>query len=186
MPIEREFKYVLRDPDDLWYFLSPLEDSGLISGRVDIEQSYLSKGSRVRKRSWSLRNGKKCDEVEWIFTYKHSLSSQPGCLEIETKISEEDFLLAWEESTNKIIKTRFILPCYNTSGVWEIDFFKDDQGIFFALAEFEVSAKAGPPNSIHPLVEKFLTYSVQEGDSRFNNRKLGDRTQVQKLLQEIA
>ena len=188
MPIEREFKYVLRDAEELWARLSPVTVPGLISGRADIQQGYISKGGRIRLRSWSVYKGEFMPEakVERIFTYKHDLVSQPGCLEIETELSVEDYDLAWSEADHKITKTRFLLPCGNTSGVWEIDFFRDEQGIYLAMAEFEVPARAGPPDRLHPLVKEYLVYAVPEDDGRFKNRKLCERQKVVQLLKEIA
>lgn len=188
MPIEREFKYVLRDADELWSRLDPISTPGLITGRTDILQGYISKGGRIRLRSWEIYKGESLTtpKVERIFTYKHDLISQPGCLEIETEMSVEDFDLAWSEASHKITKTRFLLPCNNTAGVWEIDFFRDEQGIYLAMAEFEVPAKAGPPDRLHPLVKEYLVFAVPEDDGRFKNRKLCERSKVVQLLKEIA
>lgn len=188
MPIEREFKYILRDAEELWTRLVPMKYSGLIIGAAEIQQGYLSRGGRIRHRAWSVFRGEVLSEpkVERIFTYKHDLTLQPGALEIETEMSEEDFELAWSEADHKLTKVRFLLPCNNSSGVWEIDFFTDEQGIYLAMAEFEVPATAGPPDRLHPLVKKYLVYSVPEDDSRFKNRKLCERKLVEKLLQEIA
>jgi len=188
VPIEREFKYVLRNADELWARLDPLTTSGLITGRAAIQQAYLGKGGRIRKRTWSVL---RCDilseeKIEKIFTYKYDLTQQPGCLEIETEMSDDDYDLAWSEADHKLTKTRFLLPCNDTSGVWEIDFFTDEEGIYLAMAEFEVPARAGPPDRLHPLVRDYLLYAVPEDDSRFKNRKLCERSLVEKLLKEIA
>lgn len=189
MPIEREFKYVLRSPEELLQKLLRTED---LKGQADIQQGYLSKGGRIRRRTWWLKNGEVFYEssaiakVEHIFTYKHDLSSQPGVLEIETEISAADFALAWADADHKITKTRFLLDCQESGGVWEVDFFKDSDGIYLALAEFEVPADAGPPDRLHPLVQEYLVFSVPEGDSRFANRRLCTRDRVEKLLEEIA
>jgi len=189
MPVEREFKYILRSPDKLYKALH--KESG-VRAIAEINQGYLSRGGRVRSRKWWLKNGEvfynspAVAKVEYIFTYKHDLSAQPGCLEIETPISEDDFNLAWNEADHKITKTRFLLECQYNTGVWEIDFFKDTNGIYLALAEFEVPADSGPPDRLHPLVQKHLIYSVPEGDGRFKNRKLCERGLTEKLLKEIA
>ena len=189
MPIEREFKYVLRDADVLY---SKLMRDSTVTGIADISQGYLSRGGRVRSRKWWLKEGAPFYDstsiatVEFIFTYKHDLATRPGCLEIETNISHADFKLAWEDATHKITKTRVLLPSDVGAGVWEIDFFKDEQGIYLAMAEFEVPAEAGPPDRLHPLVAEYLIYSVNEDDGRFKNRKLCERQLVEVLLKEIA
>lgn len=188
MPIELEFKYVLRDAEELWTRLEPISTPGLITGKADIQQGYLSRGGRIRRREWTIYQGEKLvsPKIENIFTYKHDLQTQPGCLEIETELSQEDFDLAWREADHKLEKTRFNLPCLNSAGVWEIDFFRDSKGIYLAMAEFEVSAREGPPDRLHPLVKEYLIFSVPEGDGRFKNRKLGERKLVQELLKEIV
>lgn len=188
MPVELEFKYVLHSQDEIWERLSSVKVPGLIKGCAQIEQAYLSRGGRIRKRSWESRNGVVYPdpEVELIFTYKHDLTNQPGCLEIETDMSKEDYDLAWSEADHKLTKTRLLLPCNNTAGVWEIDFFYDAQGIYLAMAEFEVPAKSGPPKDLHPLVQEYLRYVVPADDNRFKNRKLGDRKYVEKILLEIV
>lgn len=189
MPIEREFKYVLSSPDALYATLMRRSD---VTGLATINQGYLSRGGRFRRREWWLKNGEmfynspSVAKVEHIFTYKHDLVSQPGVLEIETSVSEADFNLAWPDTNHRVLKSRFMLTPDQGSGVWEVDFFKDDLGLYLALAEFEVPAHAGPPDRLHPLVQEHLIYKVPEGDSRFANRKLGDREYVTKLLQEIA
>lgn len=186
MPIELEYKYVLKDIEQLLELVLPLTYTNFIKGCVDIDQGYLGKGGRVRKRDWYSKDGEMVDLTEWIFTYKHDLSSQPGCLEIETPITEDDYLLAWDESTHKITKTRYLIPCVHDQGVWEVDFFKDQRGLYFAMAEFEVPANSGPPEKIHPLLEKFLLYPVPNDDKRFKNRKLNNREHIEKLLKEFA
>jgi len=188
MPIEREFKYLLRSPEELWARLTPVTTSGLIVGRALITQAYLGRGGRIRKRQWSVYRGEVLEspKIENIFTYKYDLTSQPGCLEMEMPMSEDDFQLAWSEADHRLEKTRFMLPCNNSAGVWEVDFFHDAEGIYLAMAEFEVPALAGPPDRLHPLVREYLTYSVPEDDGRFKNRKLGDRKNVEKLLKEIV
>jgi hypothetical protein len=189
VPIEREFKYVLGGAQGLY---DALAKSPEVHGVMDIKQGYLSRGGRIRSRTWWVKEGMPFYDrpdiarVEYIFTYKHDLQNQPGCLEIETDISTEDYELAWSEADHKITKTRFLLPHPYGQGMWEIDFFKDSVGIYLALAEFEVPALSGPPDRLHPLVDANLIFKVPEDDSRFKNRKLCERELVEILLKEIA
>jgi hypothetical protein len=190
MPIEREFKYILKHPSDLWDRLLELRKTTQIDV-IDIKQGYLSKGGRIRSRLYNRRVGVTIGqdyiaEPQYIFTYKHPLTGRPGVLEIECDISSEDFDLAWEDADHKIDKTRFVLECQASGGVWEIDFFRDKDGIYLALAEFEVPAEAGPPDRLNPLVQEYLVFSVPEDDRRFQNRKLCNRAKVEKLLKEIV
>lgn len=188
MPIEREFKFILHSPDAL---LERVARHSSFTGNCDINQGYLSKGGRVRSRKWWVRNGEpfynssSVGKMEYIFTYKHDLVSQPGVLEIETDLSESDFKLAWADADHKIDKMRYLLTG-EVKQVWEFDFFRDSEGVYLALAELEVPADTGPPDRLHPLVEEFLLYRVPEGDSRFANRRLCTREKVEALLKEIA
>jgi hypothetical protein len=77
-----------------------------------------------------------------------------------------------------------VIECKNKL-FWEIDFFKDTKGTYFALAECEVEPSQDRPTMIHPLVEKYLIFEVPESDSRFQNRKLSDRKKVIKALSEV-
>lgn len=188
MPIEREFKFILHSPEKV---LEKVLRDASCTGNADINQGYLSKGGRVRSRKWWMKGGQifydspALAKIEYIFTYKHDLSSQPGVLEIETELSEDDFKLAWADADHKIVKARYLLTGEGKQ-VWELDFFRDSQGNYLALAELEVPADSGPPDRLHPLVEEFLLYTVPEGDSRFANRRLCTREKVEVLLQEIA
>jgi hypothetical protein len=188
MPIEREFKFLLREPDELFGKLDMGSAIGLVSGKADIQQGYLSRGGRIRRRAWEIYRGQRMQVpmVENIFTYKHDLTSQPGCLEIETELSQDDYDLAWSEADHKLMKYRFNVPDGHSAGVWEIDFFKDEQGIYLAMAEFEVPAHKGSPDRLHPLVEEYLVFAVPEDDGRFKNRKLCNRQLVEQLLKEIV
>ena len=154
---------------------------------IDIQQGYLSRGGRIRSKTYRPCNGRRPDDdiVELIFTYKHKLANQPGQLEIECAMSQEDFDLAWSEADHKITKTRYILSC-SERGVWEVDLFHGNGKIYLAMAEFEVPADVGPPDVCHPLVAEYLRYAVPEEDDRFSNRKLSDPKKVAKLLKEIA
>lgn len=201
MPIEREFKYVLRLTDTLEdelkaYVLETNEDS------YDIQQGYLSKGGRVRSRKAAIFVGHVVDETldseisrnyhqmltdRYIFTYKHDLEGRKkGVLEIECDISKADFDLAWTDADHKIEKTRYVVFDPQTRLTWEIDFFRNSGKTYFCLAECEVSVDADEPTILHPFVEKHFILAVDETDSRFNNRKLSDPHKVAKLLKEIA
>lgn len=185
MPVELEFKYVLRSPLELESRLL-VEASNYDLQIIDINQGYLSKGGRIRSKTYRPKNGRPEDAViQHIFTYKHRLSKRPGALEIECDISPEDFNLAWEDSDHHITKTRYVISC-NDHGIWEIDFFRHKNKTYLAMAEFEVQQGIDRPLTLHPLVEEYLLFAVPEADDRFNNRKLSDHKKVAKLLKEIA
>lgn len=179
MPIEREFKYVLDHRNDLEPKLKALGAHG-----VEIKQGYLSKGGRIRSKAYPAGHALE-GTTQYIFTYKHKLSKQPGCLEIEQDITPSDFNLAWSEADHVIDKIRYVIECTNAF-VWEIDFFKHKGKTFFALAECEVHEGQDRPAELHEFVKAHLLLAADESDNRFQNRKLSDVKQTMKLFKEVA
>lgn len=187
MPIEREFKFVLHSADELESYI--IKNAKTLKPRVlDIRQGYLRPGTRVRSKTYKeiIENGALLElDTRYVFTYKHRLTSQAGALEIECDIDYGDFKLAWEESSNRILKTRYVIP-WDGPGVWEIDFFRHKNKTYLAMAELEVPANQGSPAELHPLIDEYLMFAVPEADDRFGNRKLSDHKKVTALLKEIA
>ena len=179
MPIEREFKYVLDHRVNLEQKLIELGAQG-----VEIKQGYLSKGGRIRSKAYPEGHAL-AGTTQYIFTYKHKLSNQPGCLEIEQDITPSDFALAWSEADHVIDKVRYVVEC-NNAFVWEIDIFKHGEKTFFALAECEVHEGQDRPVELHEFVKAHLILAVAETDNRFQNRKLADVKRATKLFKEAA
>ena len=186
MPIEREMKYVLRHDATLENRLMSMVEQQKLSV-IDIKQGYFSERGRVRGKEWRYRLGEKLSfiDVDFVFTYKLPLTNKPGSLESETTISTDDFHLAWEETTNRITKTRYVLNCAD-NGVWEIDFFKNGSHTYLVMAEFEIPDGEDVPTDLHPFVKEHLLYAVAENDNRFKNKKLCDPSEVEELLKEIV
>lgn len=174
MPIEREFKYVL---DHRGSLATKIEELG-VQGTC-IQQAYLSKGGRIRSKQTG-------DKIQYVFTYKHKLKSQPGCLEIEHEITENDFRLGWLEADHVIDKTRYVVQCTNAF-VWEIDVFRDQDGsVYFAMAECEVHEGQERPDVMHDFVKDNLIFEVPEKDGRFQNRKISNVAKAGKLFKEVV
>ena len=187
MPIEREFKYVLRMDRGLEsYIMERLEE--LQPTVIQIRQGYLTKGGRVRSKVITHVMGKVIDNPSpsYYFTFKHTLTKRPGDLEFEMSIPESDFNLAWtEEVDEKLTKVRYVIG----SGVgttWEVDFFKHSGYTYLVLAECEVHANGNAPEELPSVIGDNLLFAVPEGDKRFQNRRLCDEKKVTKLLKEIA
>lgn len=203
MPIEREFKFVLKAGHALDADLraaAAIEHSN-VGGSVSactIYQGYLQKGSRVRRiqPAYLLGIPSSLTSTVYRYTYKHKLTKQPGDLEIECEISEEDFELAWAEAEQKLYKIRVVVPMGNYR--WEIDHFYESRDHFIdGLQPYLVMAEVEVPDHfthikkqsdipLHPIIEKHLLLAVPEGDSRFSNRMLGDAEHVATLLDEVA
>lgn len=187
MPIEREFKYVLDHRNGLEEQLNALGVLG-----VTIKQGYLSKGGRIRSKTYPEGHGFH-GTSHFVFTYKHKLKSQPGCLEIENTITEHDFQLGWQDADHVINKTRYVIEGHNdplngmTPYMWEVDIFRDADGdVFFAMAECEVHEGQDRPREIHEFVKANLVFAVPEEDNRFQNRKISDVRKANKLFKEVA
>lgn len=179
MPIEQEYKFVLHSAQ----LLEREVRNSTSATACEVTQGYLGGGNRVRRKI--INNGSSGPpQLEHLFTYKKKLVGRPGCLEIECNITADDFDLAWPETKNRVTKTRYAVSV--DDGVWEFDFFRYHGSTYFAMAEFEVPPGGVRPSVLHPLVQKYLLYSVADNDDRFTNRKLSDITYAAGLIMEIA
>lgn len=170
MPIEREFKYVLENAEHLEDLIR--QDSDSIVEVIQVNQYYLNENARARQKQVEKKDheGKICLDTTLVFTYKHKLEAGSGRLEIETKLTNEDFSIIKKEANVSLSKTRYVLQ--HKSGIWEIDFFKNLGKTYFVLAEYEDRDGLGEPKNLHPFVEKYLIHKVAEGDSRFDSYKI--------------
>lgn len=165
MPIENEQKYVLRDPaevSDLWP----------ISTWQHIRQAYLPGDARIRQ---TVRMDRGKLSTTSHFTYKMMTAS--GLVEIETVISELDFLRLWEVADRAITKRRraFI----HEDEIWDIDVFYVHDAEFkcdipyYAMAECEMPEGRLYPLHILPAIAPFIQYTVPpERVLEFTNTRL--------------
>jgi hypothetical protein len=139
MPVEREFKAILKEPKRL------LADY-LAAGRpyAIIDQIYTRGGARMRR----IRDvvGDRVSAPRHVFTYKEDLRDAEGVLEMEMSAAARDFDLATRLASRRLTKLRF--KEFTPRGSWEIDFllskgeaYKPQPGtvpdFYFALAEYE-------------------------------------------------
>jgi len=174
MPIENERKMVLR-------LDTPERDFEEVANQVEhIEQIYLMIG---RKQSIRIRrtlvfySNKHC---EWksYFTFKQDIGKKT--VEIETKITPEDYNLLKREAILKFNKWRYKIDN------WEVDFFKDGNSkTYFVQAEIELPEGKKKPEIILPLIKEHLLYTVKRGDGRFSSKKLGDAKYARRLLKVL-
>ncbi len=173
MPTENEVKYVLKLKCELDIMKRSEEKKEIIQG-------YLISANGTSLR---VRCAKKKNKTCYYLTYKHKYASR--VIEIETKIDERDFLELYDESLNKLAKTRY---CYKEGDChWDIDFFRmpEGMGIYFVLAECEMPEGMEVPLSIPDFIEKNIIWEVGLTDTRFSSRKLSDRTHASKVYKEI-
>lgn len=154
MPIENERKYLLN--------INSIDEISNISGEIlNIKQGYLSKKTRIRQVKSN------CNAITLhYFTYKQLINN--NLIEIETKISTEDFSTLWESISkkHKIEKIR-----YKIDG-WEIDYFYNDKKPYFALAEIELPEDQNEPETIPDFIKKHVIHNVAKHDIRFCNANL--------------
>lgn len=180
--IEKEYKYVLRPDVDVESILK----ANVTDERytvIDIYQSYLTKGNRIREYNYKVKKGVvlATPEILRVRTFKLPLKDPSECLEFEDPINDEDFQLAAEVATDEITKTRYIIQEHNDVK-WELDFFRYADYTYLQMAECEVFNGQGRPTSLPKIVEDNLFYVVQDGDERFGNKRLSNPDKVKQLL----
>lgn len=190
MPVEREFKYVLRLSDEVEQrFLKPYpDDPHLEVNHHLIRQAYITENARIRGKQHCSFVGGLSQPVsdppeDFYFTFKKFVEGH-GVIEIETRISRDDFEALWTTTTNRLVKRRY---CYYSSGsIWDVDFFINDGHTYFAMAECELQEDDADPLNLIPAVEETVIYAVDEHDTRFTSHALSDPAWAAKLMQEIA
>jgi len=175
MPVEREFKAVLKHPKRL---LAEYRDVGRPHAIID--QIYTPGGARMRRVRDVV-----CGRIaatRHVFTYKEDIPGTEGVLEMETVASARDFALASAIATRRLSKLRF--KEFTPRGAWEVDFLLKDgdaydpagatsPAFYFALAEYEA-----PEGEVFELSEKmraeidFIVPLTRNG--MFSNFKLTD------------
>lgn len=151
MPIENERKYLLN--------INSLDEiSNISSTKLEIKQGYLSKEARIRQVN---------DEItSFYFTYKQLIDN--NLIEVETEISEKDFLTLWKSISkkHKLEKIRYkIDQC-------EIDYFYNNGKVYFAMAEIELPENQEEPTAIPDFIKKHVIHNVAKHDIRFCNANL--------------
>lgn len=180
MPVENEWKYVLKVPD-LGRYMMTLR--GVMLGqRFEIMQGYLDDHSRIRKMV--PLNGSPI----WYFTHKRRVGSD--LIEIETEISESDYERLWtlvRPGLDVIDKTRIKVKV--ADDMWEIDFIKDiDTGqLLMIMAEIELPEdnKLGP-EFIPPFINDHIIWRVRQDDLRFTNRQLANVAETRRLMETLT
>ncbi|PZR93482.1 MAG: hypothetical protein DI537_10190 [Stutzerimonas stutzeri] len=161
MPVENEYKYVLRDSRRL--------RSALGANGVSLRQAYLSAHNRIRSVEGA--DG----AVDRWFTFK--MMTSEGLVEIENAISETDFDRLWPLSGNRLSKTRF---SFDLDGHWDVDLFGDLHAPYFVMAEVEL-----PEGTPEPPIADFLAPDLIAAvgkDPAFSSHRLSDEQYARQLL----
>ncbi len=165
MPVENEFKYVLRDSPELRIVLG--------AGGASLQQGYLSEHNRIR----AISDAK--GAVTRKFTFK--MNTSDGLVEIEPKIAKKDFDRLWPLTVNRLVKTRF---SFEDSGHWDVDFFGDLEAPYFVLAEVELPEGLPEP----PIAARLAPYLVKAvgKDPAFTSFRLSDEEYARRLLATLT
>lgn len=175
MPIEREFKYVLHDPDlNLLRFVN----FGHRFVSYEILQAYLDDGCRIRRST--TKEGK----PEYFFTYKKKVGED--LIEVEMEISEFDFDKLLSVSNRRLTKTRFELAD-GENCVWAFDYFwepVEGDGPYFVMAEFETKYDIRTAPEIIYFAKDFLLH-VDDGRFNLTSHALTDIQHAKKIMLEL-
>lgn len=165
MPVENEYKYVLRD--------SPKLREALGAGGESLQQGYLSEHNRIR----AIRDAK--GALARKFTFK--MNTSDGLVEIEPKISKKDFDRLWPLTVNRLEKTRF---SFEDGGHWDVDFFGDINAPYFVMAEVELPEGFSEPQ-ISARLAPYLIKAVGK-DPAFTSFRLSDEQYAKRLLESLT
>lgn len=165
MPIENEYKFVLRD--------SPELRTALGEGGESLLQGYLSEHNRIR----AICNAK--GAVTRKFTFK--MNTGAGLVEIEPRIPKKDFDRLWPLTTNRLVKTRF---SFEAGGHWDVDFFGDLDAPYFVLAEVELPEGLPEP----PIAARLAPHLIKAvgKDPAFTSFRLSDEQYARHLLASLT
>lgn len=176
MPVENERKAVLKpaDPAELLHSLKRQPNVQT----VDITQGYISKSARIRHMV-----DHKTNEEQHLFTYKTRVAG--NVVELEQSIPIHDYHKLFLIAKPVIYKTRCKFK--EKDFQWDIDFFKNTKSgqIYLTLAEVEMPEFCSEVPEIHSLVAHCFGKWIEASDKRFQNRNLGNKNKVSKLLREI-
>lgn len=118
MPEEKEIKIIIHPgvtEDDIANL-----PGFLYKGAKHIRQYYLPDGTRIRSTTTASSE----PVQEFFFTYKRKILSSVHRIEIETKISEDDFYLLAKDASRTILKTRHYYEHRDTGLTVEFDMFR--------------------------------------------------------------
>lgn len=176
MPTELEFKYVI----SLKMIQEYTEDQlhAICKEHKIIEQGCILHGPgsylRIRKSSCNNLN-------DWYMTFKQKDADRT--IEIENKIEERDANDLWKRCYWTLKKDRYVYE--ENEQKWEIDLFKNDQKIYFILAEIELEENSIRPKKIPHMLKKHLLFEVPLTDDRFSNKRLGNVEYAEKLYNQM-
>jgi CYTH domain-containing protein len=165
--IENEVKYVLS--------LNSFDHTSIINNSkiLEIKQGYDKNGARFRKQN-----------NEYFFNYK--TITKAGVDEFELKISKEEFDRCFDTCIEKLHKKRYTLKDH-FGNTWDIDFFLNDDKLYFAMAECEMlNENQEFPEKIIDFVDNFCVYIVpRKHTKKYSSRKLSNVEYAKTVFEKI-
>lgn len=179
MPVEREFKYVLKDPDKVLF--------DLLKKRVKwdqkiLTQSYLSDSVRLRKVGTDSNMG---SSDNYYFTYKKMVDGE--LIEIETQIDKYDYdkLFSTVEPGRTLTKTRFewIESDYVA---WSVDYLWDMKALktYFIICEFETKYDIRTAPEPLYFLKDFVVHT-DDGTYDLTSNALSDVDFAKEVMKEV-
>ena len=116
------------------------------------------------------------DKTYYLFTFKQEVMGKT--LEIEKEITKEDYKMLSKNTIRELQKTR-----YNYKG-WELDYLKNNNKTYIAVAEYEMPENIKNPPFIPEFIKNLMFYKIKLKDSRFSNKKLYDVKYAESLYRK--
>lgn len=175
MPTENEVKYVLRQGLAVIKHLSSSADEV-----KHITQSYIHKRSKWNVRVRHIIDDH-CDE-HFVLTYKNQRHGRQ--IEAEANITKQDYYDLIEQAKVTLSKTRLIFN--DADHQWEVDLFlNDDDGVYFIMAEVEMSEGMIEPLSIPDIIQQYIVHNAGY-DKAFSSIKIADQQYAEDIYELIT
>jgi len=129
-----------------------------------IKQGYLDSGDGMTTRIRCIDNQK------WILTFKQKVGDR--IIEIEQELDDRDGQDLWSICVRKLKKNRYVIE---DNGIkWELDFFNNENNIYFVLLEVELPEGSSRPKTVPEFLKEYVLYEVPLTDSQFSNKLLSE------------
>lgn len=147
--------------------------------RKSITQGYHRDGGRVR-----------CEKVNHApshYTFNYKIDLPDGQIEeFEMDIDRAAFDRCYPLSKQTVEKFRYTyVDDDNEDIVWDVDFFTEQDEVYFVMAECEMPEGMEKPPSLPEFIRKYKIHCVARDDNRFTSKKLGTPAHARLLLAEI-
>lgn len=150
-----------------------------------IRQGYLDEYTRIREKIPFKIINKKFRSLAFESTYQVATKAKTKkrVVEVEQTIDRRDFEDLWNIAKIKLTKTRYDL--YFGEAKWEIDYFRKNKKIYFALAEHEMPEGFLKPDFIPQPIKKHILLAVPINNSGYSSRRLASISYAKKIIKKL-